>query len=298
MLEPIYEQQEMLAAIPADTTETRVIELWLAQKQSLQTRRAYINDLARLKTFVNGKALRQINLLELQDFVDSLDSLADTSKHRVMSAIKSFYSFCATNGYMRFNVASSIALGHLEDTTTERLISEADAIRMIALEPNTRNHAILRLLYIAGLRAAEICGLSWRNCSAIGDAVELAIFGKGAKTRKVLIPADMWREMEALRGTAIDTDPVFTSRKGAGRLSTTQIYRIVNAAALRAKVKVTDSKSLVSPHWLRHAHVSHALDAGAATHVVQQTVGHSSQTTTSRYAHKKASESSAFYIKA
>jgi len=130
--------------------------------------------------------------------------------------------------------------------------------------------------------------------------VELAIFGKGAKTRKVLIPADMWLELLALRGSALDTDPIFTSRKHAtgGRLSTVQIFRIVNAAALRAKVKVAESKSLVSPHWLRHAHVSHALDAGAATHVVQQTVGHSSQTTTSRYAHKKSSESSAFFIKA
>ena len=28
------------------------------------------------------------------------------------------------------------------------------------------------------------------------------------------------------------------------------------------------------PHWLRHAHASHALDRGAAVHEVQQTLGH------------------------
>jgi integrase/recombinase XerD len=49
-------------------------------------------------------------------------------------------------------------------------------------------------------------------------------------------------------------------------------------------------------HWLRHAHVSHALDRGAPAHLVQQTVGHASLTTTSRYAHARPNDSSARYL--
>ena len=52
----------------------------------------------------------------------------------------------------------------------------------------------------------------------------------------------------------------------------------------------------MSAHWLRHAHVSHALDRGAPVHLVQATVGHASLTTTSRYAHARPGDSSSRYL--
>lgn len=52
----------------------------------------------------------------------------------------------------------------------------------------------------------------------------------------------------------------------------------------------------VSPHWLRHAHASHALDRGAPIHLVQATLGHSSVATTSRYFHARPGESSARFL--
>ena len=51
--------------------------------------------------------------------------------------------------------------------------------------------------------------------------------------------------------------PVFRSRQG-GALDASQVHRIVKAAAQRAGLS-----DAVSAHWLRHAHVSHALDRGA-----------------------------------
>ena len=52
----------------------------------------------------------------------------------------------------------------------------------------------------------------------------------------------------------------------------------------------------VSAHWLRHAHVSHALDRGAPAHLVQATVGHANLSTTSKYAHARPSDSSSRYL--
>jgi integrase/recombinase XerD len=69
------------------------------------------------------------------------------------------------------------------------------------------------------------------------------------------------------------------------------VERVVRAAAVRAGI-VAD----VTPHWLRHSHVSHALDRGAPVHLVQQTVGHASLTTTTRYSHARPSESSGLYL--
>jgi Phage integrase family len=66
---------------------------------------------------------------------------------------------------------------------------------------------------------------------------------------------------------------------------------IVRRAAQRAGVF-----DRVSPHWLRHAHASHALDHGAPIHLVQATLGHGSVATTSRYVHARPGDSSARFL--
>lgn len=54
-------------------------------------------------------------------------------------------------------------------------------------------------------------------------------------------------------------------------------FDAIRSAARRARVK-----GAVSPHWLRHAHATHALERGAPIHLVQATLGHSSVATTGR----------------
>ncbi len=83
---------------------------------------------------------------------------------------------------------------------------------------------------------------------------------------------------------------VFVSRKGSP-LSTSQALRIVRKAAVRAGIDKN-----VSPHRLRHCHGSHALDRGAAVHLVQATLGHGSVATTGRYLHARPTESSSKYL--
>jgi len=123
-------------------------------------------------------------------------------------------------------------------------------IRLIALEPAPRNHALLRLAYLAGLRISEICGLRWRDTKRRATGGQITVFGKGGKTRAVLLRASMWRELDTLRGAAVDDDPVFRSAKG-GALDPSQVHRVVKRAAARAGLPNT-----VSAHYLRHAHVS------------------------------------------
>jgi site-specific recombinase XerD len=78
--------------------------------------------------------------------------------------------------------------------------------------------------------------------------------------------------------------------KGLG-LDCSRILQIVREAARRAGIDAP-----VSPHWLRHAHASHALDHGAPLHLVQATLGHASVATTSRYLHARPDQSSAAYL--
>jgi integrase len=113
---------------------------------------------------------------------------------------------------------------------------------------------------------------------------------KGGKTRAVVVSAATWAELVALRCEAGPDEPVFRSRKGSA-LDPSQVHRIVRAAAKRAGLDGD-----VSPHWLRHAHASHALDRGAPLHLVQATLGHSNVATTGLYLHARPSESSGRYL--
>ncbi len=102
------------------------------------------------------------------------------------------------------------------------------------------------------------------------------------------------------RASAQDTTAVFTSRgggkgkaKAGGHLDRSQINRIVEKATQRAGI---DKK--VSPHWLRHAHATHARKDGADIGLVKQTLGHDNVATTSRYLDVVPDNNSAMHISA
>jgi integrase/recombinase XerD len=101
------------------------------------------------------------------------------------------------------------------------------------------------------------------------------------------------RDLVSLRGDAVLDDPVFRSRRGR-HLDPSAVFRIVRRAAERAEL---EAGSNVSPHWLRHAHATHALERGAPIHLVQATLGHASVATTGRgrYLHARPTDSSARY---
>ncbi len=106
----------------------------------------------------------------------------------------------------------------------------------------------------------------------------------------MLLSQGTWQALSAIRDAAGEDAPVFVSRKGSA-LSTSQAFRIVPQAARRA-----GAEKNVSPHWLRHCHGSHALDRGAAVHLLQATLGHSSVATTGRYPHARPTDSSSEYL--
>jgi integrase/recombinase XerD len=138
---------------------------------------------------------------------------------------------------------------------------------------------------------SEICGLKWCDAVARQDGGQITLFGKGGKTRAVLLKAKVWRMLLEIRGDAGSADAIFRSRKGGGPLDQSQVRRIVYRAAKNAGLE-----GKVSPHWMRHAHASHALDRSAPIHLVQATLGHASVSTTGRYLHARPTESSSFYL--
>ena len=186
---------------------------------------------------------------------------------------------------IRYNVGKPLKPPKPKDALTERILTEQEIMILIHSENNTRNKLILKMLYYCGLRATELSGLTWGDLSERGDENgQATIYGKGSKTRVVIIPSNLYKELEQLRRDAGKAEPVFRSRQGKGFLTRAMIWEIVKKASLRIGLPAP------SPHWLRHGHASHSLDKGAPIHLGSQSLGHASVATTSRYLHAKPTE--------
>lgn len=274
------------------SSDEDMIARWIGRYRSPATRAGYRIDVQAFRRFT-AKPLREITVGDMQDFAATLDHLAPPTIARRLSAVKSLLGLSHRLGYIPFDVGGVVETPHIKDVLAERIMTESDVQHLLRLERSPRNAALLRLVYGAGLRVSEVCGLRWRDMVTRDDAGQCTIFGKGGKTRVILLPAALWNHITAIRGNSGADDPVFRSRKKGGPLVPMQVHRIVKAAARRAKLPAT-----ISAHWLRHSHASHALDRGAPVHVVQTTLGHASLTTTTRYSHARPGDSSARYLTA
>jgi integrase/recombinase XerD len=271
--------------------DDQMAALWL-HGRSNHTARAYRADFELFRARV-GKPLGVVTLADLQGFADSLEGAAAT-RYRTLSAVKSLLAFAHRIGYLPFDVGRVLRLPAVRNRLAERILSEPELHRILSLEPDPRNRAMLTLLYASGVRVSELCGLSWRDLQVNGEGGQVTVMGKGSVTRSIQIPASVWNAVTGLRpDEAGPDDPVFRSRKrkSGGRLRPVAVLRIVRAAAQRAGIALP-----VSPHWFRHAHASHALDRGAPIHLVQATLGHVSINTTGRYLHARPQDSSSRYL--
>ena len=289
MRSPESGQMEASSLTPQVDNDPHLIELWLHGRPK-NTRRAYRREVTRFIDHVQ-KPLRTVRLADLQEFSDSLrESLKQSSANRALTAIKSLVGFGFRLGYFPFDVGRAMKLAACRDELAERILAETEVLRIISLEPNPRNRAILLTLYAGGFRVSEVCSLKWRHLHERDNAGYITVFGKGGKTRTVLMPQSVWEALQNLEQNPSPEGPVFRSRK-KGHLDESAVWRMVKKASKRAGID-----KAVSCHWFRHAHGSHALERGCPIHLVQATLGHASIATTGRYLHARPTDSSGNYL--
>ncbi len=317
----VYSERSAVPAASQASDDGQLIRLWLHGK-SANTRDAYERDVLAFVRFAADDqpelTLGEVTLQHVQHWADHLrdTGLATTSRARKLSALKSLLSFGHTLGHLVYNVGAAVSPPKSKDTLAERILPEVMVHRVLALAEaaadgpdatfvEARNALALRLFYASGGRVSELAGLRWRDCVERAPergrpTGQVTLFGKGDKTRRVLLSADTWDALERHRQRpdvqTADVEPVLRSQKpgpgGSARpLTRQQLWRVVKALARQAGLP-----EAVSPHFFRHAHASHALDRGAPPHLVQQTLGHASLQTTSRYAHARPDDSSARYL--
>jgi integrase/recombinase XerD len=325
MVSPIPRRKDAQATQMAEVNSTsQLVALWL-HGFSPETVRSYEYDIRCFIGFMTGKKaslvtlndldLRTVKLNDVQAYVDFLlhKKYSPASLNRQLAAVRSLFAMGFDCGYLTFNAPAKVKGVKQKDSLAERILSEFETMQLLAaaksevLHPSSpgkknhlsptekialRNHLLVEFLYYTGARVSEVARLTWRDIKSNRHGLgQVTLFGKGGKTRTVLLPSSLYGDLLTTKTSKDPEAAVFASRKGYKPLQVRQIRKIVNDLAAEAGLDGS-----VSPHWLRHSHASHSLDRGAPPQLVQQTLGHQSLHTLTRYAHARPSDSSGLYL--
>jgi integrase/recombinase XerD len=214
---------------------------------------------------------------EWDDYVGHLASSGckASSIRMYCSSLRRFYK------YLRRRKIVSHDPSHLAEAPKlpKRLptwLLEGEIDQVITQARNTRERALIELLYACGLRNEECRSLELRH--VLGD--RLQIIGKGSKERIVPIPGRAKGCLEAwLKERPATTDYVFPSSHQQQMVPTTLRYFVAKL------VRLAGIKKRVTPHTLRHSIATHLASRGVVVEKIQLFLGHESPETTMRYIH-------------
>ncbi|MFL1999370.1 tyrosine recombinase XerC [Microbacterium sp. A1-JK] len=288
----------------------RAVEVYLRQltevrRLSPATVRAYRSDLADLRSHVGDVDLDRIDLEELRSWLWSVTQAgsARSTIARRTATVRGFFAWAAEQGLVAVDPALRLVTPKRGRTlprvaTADALRETLDAMTDIAAEGDAialRDHAILELLYGAGMRVSELCGLDVDDVDR--ERRTARVLGKGSKERVVPFGAPAGRAVDAylVRGR-----PVLASRAAAagralllgtrgGRMGVRSVYDLVS----RTLAPLVGAS--VGPHALRHSAATHLLDGGADLRAVQEILGHASLGTTQIYTHVSSERLAATY---
>ena len=224
--------------------------------------------------------------------------LAQATRARRLSAIRQLYRFAKEEGWREDNPAIRItgpgATRHLPQTLSESEVTRIlDAARSFGKtrRDQTRNTALLELLYATGMRVSELVELP--VAAVRGDPRMILIKGKGDKERMVPLSApaktaigdwlklrDAEDDLARKCGKPIPRH-LFPGPGAAGHLTRQHFYLLIKDIAATGDV----DPARVTPHTLRHAFATHLLAGGADLRVIQTLLGHADLATTEIYTH-------------
>ena len=258
----------------------------------------YRRDLNRFGLLISDSKLEftGINDDDFGRFIADLSTqgLATPSINRFISAVKSFYNYCA----LEYGIANP-----LQDVKTFKVsrklpkaisIEEVESLIRATTSSSDatslRDRLVIELLYGSGARVAELVAIDINDISSEnvdGDEVTiLKLRGKGSKERLVplgkfaviALDAYLVRLRPSLLAKNSQSERALFLNSRGKRLTRQSAWSTVLRAA-----KATNLEGRVSPHVFRHSYATHLLDGGADIRVVQELLGHASVTTTQIY---------------
>ena len=283
--------------LPRDPVGLFLDALSAERGSSAHTLDAYRRD---LESFAETSGRRGDRLLtcdqeDVEAFVRQMAQmgLAASTQARRLSALRQFYRFAMSEGWMTTDPTARTRLAR-QGRRLPRVLSMEDVDALFAAadamegENGARARCLLELAYATGLRVSELVSLPAQT-GAKGRSV-MVIRGKGGRERLVPLTLRALEALEAWRAhgrkaigapNAPASAYLFPSRSRTGHFTREQCARLFKQLALAAGLRPED----VSPHVLRHAFATHLLHRGADLRSIQALLGHADLSTTEIYTH-------------
>jgi integrase/recombinase XerC len=272
--------------------------LGVEKRYSPHTVRSYSNDLEQFFSFLSAEGLPsdpvQVTSSEIRKWLSwSLDKnnpgkLSSVSVHRKISCLRVFYKYLRKEGIMKTDPLEKIVVPRkkkslpvfVEEQAMDKLLDTNDFGNDFE---GIRNRTMIEMLYLTGMRRAELTGLKIDDVNLKECAVKVT--GKRNKQRIIPIVTpyiDRLQEYIMLRNEIKPASPgdwFFITGKG-NKLYDKLVYNTVNKYL--SMVTTADKKS---PHVLRHTFATHMLNRGADLNSIKELLGHANLSATQVYTH-------------
>jgi len=217
---------------------------------------------------------------DIERFGPHLEALgrARATVARRLCTIACFYRYAEQEGLIERSPAVHVRRPRLdyESHATGLDRNEVGALLVTAGLAGAREHALISLLALNGLRVSEATGADIERLAVERGHRTLTILRKGGKVVTIPLAPRTARAVDLAVGEGAE-GPIFCGDDGR-RLDRHAAGRIVRRLAKRAGILKP-----VGPHTLRHAFITAALDAGVPLRDVQEAASHADPRTTMRY---------------
>lgn len=254
---------------------------------------SYRYDLSKYYEFIVSKKdinIQTVNHKIIDEYYHYLGdiNLGVNSIFRNLVALKMFYRFLLTEGYIKNDLTHFIEFPRLRKKLPQalnlkelgKLLSEENFKGLLG----KRDQAIMELLYATGMRVTELISLR-RNDIKLEHRL-LKCTGKGNKERWIPFTDRahniLDEYIQSIRPRLLknkDTNLLFLNNHGKP-ISRQGVFCLIKNYA-----KISGIKKNVTPHTFRHTLATHLIENGADLRSVQEILGHSDISTTQIYTH-------------
>jgi site-specific recombinase XerD len=207
--------------------------------------------------------------------------LRDSSVVTMMHGVRGFFRFAHVDGLITADPAVYARLPKVQrDESRTQGLDRLELIRFLQVAQTISVHhgALAYLLGINALRASEAAAVHIEHyADTLRGHRVLHLVGKGNKPATMPITVPVLRVLEACRGDR--TNGPLVLRPVSGKpIDRRDAYRMVARIAETARIP-----RHISPHSLRHAAITNALDAGVPLRDAQILARHADPRTTEHY---------------
>jgi len=207
--------------------------------------------------------------------------LMDSSVNTMMHAVRGFFRFAHIDGSIPADPAVYARLPkvHRDESRTQGL-DRLELIRFLQIAQTLTVHhgALAYLLGINALRASEAAAVRIEDyADTLRGHRVLHLLGKGNKPATMPLTVPVLRVLEVCRGERT-TGPLVLRPVSGKPIDRRDVYRMVQRIAKAARIP-----RHISPHSLRHAAITNALDAGVPLRDAQILARHADPRTTEHY---------------